>query len=129
MCLSGSGCMTFDGCVCSLSLLDVCRAIVHSMDGDKIPRNSIFNVCDNNDTDQGKINVLLRAIFKIKTSFYGRIISNIASLRLADVVDTANEKHLKPWNDLCMRCVFVHYEVDLCFVLFSLFFTNIIYSY
>ena len=83
---------------------DVCRAIVHGM-GNSLPRSSIWNVCDKNDTDQLKINTLLSRVFKIKCGFYGRFISNVASLRMKEIINTANEKHLKPWNDICMRLV------------------------
>lgn len=79
---------------------------MHSMNREKIPRSTVWNICDKNDTDQGKINALINTVFKIKSGFYGRIMSNIASLRLQDVVNSANEKHLKPWNDLCMRYVY-----------------------
>ena len=31
----------------------------------------------------------------------GKLISNLARLRISDVVDEANEKHLQPWAELC----------------------------
>lgn len=51
--------------------------------------------------DQAKINAVLEEIFHIKTGFIGKLVSNLARVRLADVVDDANEKHMQPWADLC----------------------------
>lgn len=56
-------------------------------------------------TGQGKINAMLEEIFRIRTGFMGKLVSNLARMRLADVVDDANEKHMQPWADLCaVRC-------------------------
>ena len=51
--------------------------------------------------DQGKINAVMEEIFHIKTGFIGKLVSNLARVRLADVVNDANEKHMQPWADLC----------------------------
>lgn len=81
--------------------------------------------------DQAKINAVLEDIFHIRTGFIGKLVSNLArvrpdaffaagdltalcscclplfiavsglQMRLGDVVDDANEKHLQPWADLC----------------------------
>jgi len=62
----------------------------------------IFNLADSGDTDQGDINKLLESIFGIKTGFMGTIKSKLAtSVAMKTVAETANEKHLKPWSDLC----------------------------
>jgi len=62
----------------------------------------IFNLADSGDTDQGSINKLLESIFGIKTGFMGTIKSKLAtSVAMKTVAETANEKHLKPWSDLC----------------------------
>jgi len=62
----------------------------------------IFNLADSNETDQGSINKLLESIFGIKTGFMGTIKSKLAtSVAMKTVAETANEKHLKPWSDLC----------------------------
>ena len=83
--------------------LDVCRAILHCTNNDKVPRSSVWNICDKNDTDQGNINQILEAMFKIRCNYWGRIVSNLAAMRIEDVTNHANEKHLKPWTDLCLR--------------------------
>lgn len=58
-------------------------------------------------TDQGKINAMLEELFGIKTGFLGKLVSNLARMRLADVVDDANDKHMQPWADLCaVRAMF-----------------------
>jgi nucleoside-diphosphate-sugar epimerase len=79
---------------------DVCAALwhltTHGTNGE------IFNLADSNDTDQGTINKLLESIFGIKTGFMGSIKSKLAtSVAMKTVAETANEKHLKPWSDLC----------------------------
>ena len=47
---------------------------------------------------------ILGELFDIKTGFYGVLISNFARLNLSSIVDEANDKHMKPWNELCARC-------------------------
>lgn len=44
---------------------------------------------------------MLEDIFGIRTGFLGKLVSNLARMRLADVVDDANDKHMQPWADLC----------------------------
>jgi len=46
---------------------------------------------------------ILGKLFNIKTGFYGVLISNFARLNLSSIVDEANDKHMKPWNELCAR--------------------------
>jgi len=79
---------------------DVCAAIHHlTTHGNS---GEVFNLADSNDTDQGSINKLLENIFGIKTGFMGTIKSKLAtSVAMKTVAETANEKHLKPWSDLC----------------------------
>jgi len=79
---------------------DVCAALWHlTSHGNS---GEIFNLSDSNDTDQGTINKLLENIFGIKTGFMGTIKSKLAtSVAMKTVAETANEKHLKPWSDLC----------------------------
>jgi len=79
---------------------DVCRALwhltTHGNSGDT------YNLCDKNETNQGKINELLEEIYQIKTAFIGQAKSTIAaSLGMENLTDTVNDKHLKPWGDLC----------------------------
>jgi len=79
---------------------DVCAALWHLTSHGQ--SGEIFNLADSNDTDQGKINKLLENIFGIKTGFMGTIKSKLAtSVAMKTVAETANEKHLKPWSDLC----------------------------
>jgi len=62
----------------------------------------VYNLCDTNDTDQGTVNKLLEPMFGIKTSFMGNMKSKLATaVAMKTVAETANEKHLKPWSDLC----------------------------
>jgi len=79
---------------------DVCAALWHLCNNGKA--GEIYNLADTNDTDQGKINSLLEKIFGIKTSFMGFLKSKAATaVAMKMVAETANEKHLKPWSDLC----------------------------
>eukprot|EP00339_Tiarina_fusa_P022615 CAMPEP_0117024330 /NCGR_PEP_ID=MMETSP0472-20121206/18085_1 /TAXON_ID=693140 ORGANISM="Tiarina fusus, Strain LIS" /NCGR_SAMPLE_ID=MMETSP0472 /ASSEMBLY_ACC=CAM_ASM_000603 /LENGTH=365 /DNA_ID=CAMNT_0004730741 /DNA_START=21 /DNA_END=1118 /DNA_ORIENTATION=+ len=64
---------------------------------------SIYNLADKNATSQEKINKLLEPIFGIKTGFFGTVISSAAKLKLKAVTEEINDKHLKPWSDLCKK--------------------------
>jgi len=79
---------------------DVCRALFH-VTKDRIKSASIYNLVDKNDTDQGKTNKLMADLFGIKTGFHGIIISNLARLALNEVIQTANDKHMQPWDTIC----------------------------
>ena len=65
------------------------------------PLQTTWNLADKNDTTQEKLNKLLEPIFGIKTGFFGAMISQAAKLRLKQVTEEINDKHLKPWSDLC----------------------------
>jgi len=79
---------------------DVSCALWHLCVNGKV--GEIYNLADSGDTDQGHINKLLENIFKIKTSFMGYLKSKGATtVAMKVVAETANEKHLKPWSDLC----------------------------
>jgi len=79
---------------------DVVRAIWHLHNHGN--SGQIFNLCDKNDTDQGKINTILEEIYGIKTGFVGKNMSNIAkTFGMKQLTETVNDKHLKPWSDLC----------------------------
>lgn len=85
---------------------DAARGIWHvatAFDNPLVPRGTIWNLCDKTDTDQGKVNEILGELFGIRTGFHGPLISNMARLRMDDVVDTANDKHAEPWEELCKR--------------------------
>lgn len=48
------------------------------------------------------INSILEKIYGIKTGFLGSFKSKVATtVAMKTVAETANEKHLKPWSDLC----------------------------
>jgi len=79
---------------------DVCAALWHLITNGN--NGEVYNLADTGDTDQGSINKLLENIFGIKTGFMGTIKSKLAtSVAMKTVAETANEKHLKPWSDLC----------------------------
>jgi len=81
---------------------DVCAAIWHMLKNGK--SGSIYNVSDEADTTQGSICPLLESIFAIRTGFLGQVKSKLAtSISMKTVADTANEKHLKPWSELCKQ--------------------------
>jgi len=81
---------------------DVCKAIWAA--GNTIKSGSVYNLADKNATDQGKINSVLEQLFGIKTGFYGKLLSSGAqAVGLKTIAETANEKHLKPWSDLCKK--------------------------
>jgi len=63
---------------------------------------SVYNLADENDTTQGSLCPILENLFKIKTGFMGNMKSKVAtSVAMKAVAETANDKHLKPWSDLC----------------------------
>jgi len=64
---------------------------------------TVWNLADKNDTNQEKINSILEKIFNIKTGFLGAMLSKAASLKLKMVTEEINDKHLKPWSDLCKK--------------------------
>jgi len=79
---------------------DVVRALWHLRDHGN--SGQIFNLCDKNDTDQGKINGVLEEIYTIKTGFLGKNMSELAKkFGMKQLTETVNDKHLKPWSDLC----------------------------
>lgn len=80
---------------------DVVSAIWHVANSSP-ESGKIFNLADSNDTSQGSLCPLLESIFKIKTGFLGNMKSKVAtSVAMKTVAETANDKHLKPWSDIC----------------------------
>ncbi|KAJ3130243.1 hypothetical protein HK098_004290 [Nowakowskiella sp. JEL0407] len=61
----------------------------------------VYNLCDKNDTDQGKVNEFIKKIFGIETGFQGTAINLYAKLNLEAVTEDVNDTHLQPWSDLC----------------------------
>jgi len=76
---------------------DVVRALWHlTTHGEK---GAVFNLADKNETDQGKINKHLEALFGIKTKFAGKMLSSAAQkLGMEHVTSTVNDKHVAPWS-------------------------------
>jgi len=65
---------------------------------------AVFNLADQNDTDQGKINDLLEQIFGIKTNFLNALKMTAASqMGTKFLVGFANDEHLKPFSDACKK--------------------------
>jgi len=80
---------------------DVCKALWHI--ATKCPAGEIYNLCDKNDTDQGAVNKHLEKLFGIKTDFFGKVQSNLARIKMKEVTEEVNDKHLKPWSELCRK--------------------------
>jgi len=78
---------------------DVIKALWHL--SQKGTLGAIYNLSDKGDTDQGSFNEILSKIFGIDTSFAGSIVSNLAKVNFKSVTEEVNDKHLKPWSDLC----------------------------
>jgi nucleoside-diphosphate-sugar epimerase len=89
-----------DLAVNTVHVRDVCAALWHLIEKGKI--GDVYNLADQNGTNQGAIAQLIEVIFGIKTSFFGYLKSKaVTSVAMKVVAETANEKHLKPWSDLC----------------------------
>eukprot|EP01111_Echinosteliopsis_oligospora_P015135 TRINITY_DN587_c0_g1_i1.p1 TRINITY_DN587_c0_g1~~TRINITY_DN587_c0_g1_i1.p1 ORF type:complete len:366 (+),score=96.77 TRINITY_DN587_c0_g1_i1:112-1209(+) len=78
---------------------DVCKALWHVSQKGQI--GAVYNLSDKSETDQGSFNTILGAIFAIETSFWGNMASNLAKVNFKAVTEEVNDKHLKPWSDLC----------------------------
>jgi len=82
---------------------DVCKALWHASTP-AVKIGSVYNLCDKNDTTQEKVNKLLEAVYGIKTGYLGTVASKLAtSLSMKAITEEVNDKHLKPWSDLCKR--------------------------
>ncbi|KAG0356481.1 hypothetical protein BC939DRAFT_183218 [Gamsiella multidivaricata] len=86
---------------------DVIRAVWHtanwyvSSDNPNHGAPVIFNLADENDTNQEAINTHIRSIFGIETGFKGAVFSSVASTYdMKEVTDETNDMHLQPWSDL-----------------------------
>jgi nucleoside-diphosphate-sugar epimerase len=81
---------------------DVAKALhflcTHGKSGD------VYNLADQNDTDQGKINDLLEQVFGIKTCFLNAIkMAGASTMGTKFLVGFANDEHLKPFSDACKK--------------------------
>jgi len=64
----------------------------------------VYNLADQGDTDQGKVNKMLEEIFGIKTSFLnGLKMAAAAQMGTKFLVGFANDQHLKPFSDACKK--------------------------
>jgi len=81
---------------------DVARALWHL--AEKGAHGSVYNLADDGKTNQGIINKFLETIYGIKTGFLGNLKSKLAvGVSMKSVADYSNDKHLKPWSDLCKQ--------------------------
>jgi len=85
--------------ISTVHVRDVCAALWHL--ANNAQTGTIWNLADKNDTTQDKINTFISSIFGIKTGFYGNMLSSVAKMKLKEVTEEINDKHLKPWSDLC----------------------------
>ncbi|KAG0251950.1 hypothetical protein BG011_007300 [Mortierella polycephala] len=63
----------------------------------------IFNLADENDTDQEAVNTHIRAIFGIETGFKGSAFSNLAKMDMKNLHEDTNDMHLAPWSELLKK--------------------------
>jgi len=80
---------------------DVCKDLWHI--ATRCPAGQTYNLADKGDTSQGSINKHLEGIFHIKTGFLGGVVSNMAKLNMKSVTEEINDKHLRPWSELCKK--------------------------
>jgi nucleoside-diphosphate-sugar epimerase len=80
---------------------DVCKALWHV--ATQCNAGEVYNLADKSDTTQGSINKHLESIFKIKTGFLGGMVSNMARVSMKSVTEEINDKHLRPWSELCKQ--------------------------
>jgi len=77
---------------------DVAKATIFLCDKGKV--GSTYNLCDKNDTTQGKFNAILEDLYGIKTGYFGVIFSNLAALNMEMAARTANDNHMGPWSEM-----------------------------
>jgi len=87
--------------ISTVHVRDLVRGLWHV--AGKAPLGSVWNFSDKGDTTQGSINDVLEVVFGIKTGFHGLIISNLAKVNIKLVAEQANDKHLKPWSEVCKK--------------------------
>lgn len=90
----------------TVHVLDVAKALWHVSQRGQL--GAIYNLADKNDTDQGKFNAVLEQIFGIETGFQGKAVNLAAKAALRMVTEEVNDKHLKPWSDLCKKAGIVN---------------------
>jgi len=80
---------------------DVCRALW--IGATELKPGTKYNLADSVDLTQGQLNVWLGSLFKVKTDFFGSVLSNLAKIALASVADDANHEHVPQWQALCQE--------------------------
>jgi nucleoside-diphosphate-sugar epimerase len=80
---------------------DVCAAIWTACTD--LKPGTIYNVSDETDLDQGKLNEFLGTLFNIKTGFQGMIINNAAKVYIGGAAQMSNDKHVPTWTKLCQE--------------------------
>lgn len=83
----------------TVHVVDVARAMWHV--ATRAPPGTVYNLADKGCTDQGKVNVVLEAMFGIKTGFIGTMMSNLAKMDMSSAKSFANDKHMEPWGEMC----------------------------
>lgn len=90
---------------------DVAAAIWHIVCAGEV--HETYNVVDENDTSQGKVNKILEVIYpKLKTGFHGTIMSNLARVQLEDLMENANDEHMEHWEAMLSRSHIVDTPVN-----------------
>jgi len=84
----------------TVHVTDVANALWHLLNNGKV--GEVYNLADSGETEQGEVAKILESMFGIKTSFYGFLKSKaVTSVAMKTVAETVNDKHLKPWSELC----------------------------
>jgi nucleoside-diphosphate-sugar epimerase len=70
----------------------------------QLETGSIYNVVDQTDLDQGKLNDFLADLFNIEAGFLGAMVSKMAeTVSMDNIVAHANEKHVPAWQHICQE--------------------------
>jgi len=85
----------------TINVYYVCRAIIYAIV--KCQKGDLFNLVDDNDSDQNKIHQILKEIFKINIECVGSIRSYLMRFNVDHVIQIINEKHLQIWFELCAK--------------------------
>lgn len=95
----------------TINVLDVCRAIIYSII--QCNNGDIFNVVDENDTDQNKLHEIFKELFKINIECIGSVRSYFLRLGIDKAIQMFNEKHLQTWFNLCNKCNILNTPVNV----------------
>ena len=85
----------------TVHVADVAAALWHVAAADECGGH-VYNLADSSGTTQGSVAAALERLFGIKTGFLGTIASTaVKTVGLKSFAETANEKHMGPWADMC----------------------------